>query len=158
MEGNGPSGGNPRETGYIFAAENPHALDRALCAFINMPESYVATVTDALERGLCSNNIEYLCDGKPEPITDYKFPDSKPLAFHSLMPKFVGRLFTPIPVIRPKDCIGCEKCAESCSPDAIEMQTNKAVIKYEKCIKCFCCHEMCPAKAIDIKRSRLLRW
>ncbi|MCL2068724.1 MAG: DUF362 domain-containing protein [Oscillospiraceae bacterium] len=170
MEGNGPSGGNPRGAGHIFAAENPHALDLALCAFINMPPEFVPTVKDAVERGLCPENaaaVEYLCDGRPSPITDYKFPDSMmPVGFYAQMPRFMQRpakfiserFFTPVPVIRPKDCIGCEKCAESCSPGAIDMHDRKAAIKYEKCIKCFCCHEMCPAKAIDIKRSKLLRW
>ena len=169
MEGDGPSGGTPRKTGQIFAAENPHALDLALCDFIGMPAQYVPTLSDAIQRGLCpgsADELEYAGSGRPLPVAGYKFPTSKPLAFCAFLPKFLqkpagilrDKVLTPYPVVRARDCTGCGKCAESCPPDAIRFDNRAAAIDYKNCIKCFCCHEMCPEKAIDIRRSRILRW
>jgi len=169
MEGDGPSGGTPRESGLIFAAENPHALDLALCDFIGMPAQHVPTLSDAIERGLCpadAGELAYLCDGRPEPARDYQFPKSMPVGMYANLPKFLWKparflsekVLAPYPSVRAKDCTGCGKCAESCSPDAIKFRERVAVIDYESCINCFCCHEMCPEKAIDIRRSRILRW
>ena len=168
MEGDGPSGGTPRETGQIFAAENPHALDLALCEFIGMPAQHVPTLSDAIQRGMCpesADNLKYVGDGCPPSVEGYKFPSSRPLAFHTFLPKFLqkpvgflsDKMLTPYPVVRPRSCTGCGKCAESCPPDAIRFHNRVAKIDYKECIKCFCCHEMCPEKAIDIRRSRIFK-
>lgn len=167
MEGNGPTGGHPRETGMTFAAVNPFALDLALCDFIGMNPGGVHTVADSIERGLCpadAKDIDYLGTDCPDRISDFIFPDSKPLGFQGSIPKFLikpaelltDKLLKPRPYIRRKDCIGCGKCEESCAPKAVMVKNKKAHIADTKCIYCFCCHEMCPVKAIDIKRFRIL--
>ena len=168
MEGDGPSGGLPRETGMTFAATNPYALDLALCDFIKMPPQQVYTVSAAIRQGLCPDNAKnliYLCDGRPTSIDNFLFPKSKPLGFYGHIPDiFQGiahvlheALFAPVPIVRKNKCVGCGKCAESCAPKAAVIINRKAHIDYSKCIKCFCCHEFCSYKAIDIKRMRFLQ-
>ena len=168
MEGDGPSGGTPRETGMTLASLNPHSLDLALCDFIAMPPEHVYTVNAAINRGLCpasAAELDYLNDGRPAQIEGFIFPNSKPLGFYGHVPaifrgpvKFLSEVaFAPVPVIRKGKCVGCGKCAESCAPKAAVILDRKAVIDYSKCIKCFCCHEFCAFKAIDIKRFRFKR-
>ena len=70
----------------------------------------------------------------------------------------VDKLLTSKPVIRKKDCFGCDKCVESCPAKTIRIVDRKANIDYSACIRCYCCHEMCPVRAIDIKRMKLFDW
>ncbi len=167
MEGDGPSGGAMRKVGITFAAENPYALDLALCRLMDMEEDAVPTIVAAKERGLCGSYGEDMAIvGDMEeisPIQDYQKPAGASVDFSNYVPRIfrglVRKLETiaaPKPVIRKKDCIGCGKCAESCPQKTIDIQSKKAHIDYKKCIKCFCCHEMCPVKAIDIKRNLIL--
>lgn len=165
MEGDGPSGGTPRNTGLILSAKNPYLLDLAICSLIGLNAENVPTVANSIKRGLCPKDIskfEFVGDSF-EFISDYKMPTVKGVDFMASVPKFLRKPLTPIantllsskPVIRKKHCIGCAKCAESCPAKTISIQDKIAVIEYKKCIKCYCCHEMCPVKAIDIKRFRL---
>lgn len=167
MEGDGPSGGTPRETGLILASKNPYNLDVALCKLIGLQTSEVPTVDNAIKRGLSVDNFNKLglLGDKIMPIKDYAMPASKSLDFTGHMPKFASVILKPFserflqskPIIRTKSCIGCGKCAEICPAKTIKIVSHKAVIHYDKCIKCFCCHEMCPPKAIDIKQFGLFK-
>lgn len=164
MEGDGPSGGTPRNVGLILAGENPFALDVALCNLVNIDTHKVPITKYSVERNLCSGkieDIEILGDTLPK-ITDFKMPSSTksilfeddiPKAFRSSFKWFSDVFIKPKPVIRTVDCVGCGKCAESCPAKTISIKSKKAIINYKKCIKCYCCHEMCPVKAIDFKRS-----
>ena len=152
MQGNGPTGGEPRFLGVTLAGKNPHAVDRAICEIIKMDPLYPSTLSAAIHRGLVPENlteINLLGDPiKSFMVDGFKKPDSKSPDFIAKMPKFarpfVSKLVTPKPVIKAKKCIGCSKCAESCPQKCIQMINKKAVISYDRCIKCYCCHEMCP--------------
>lgn len=159
MEGNGPTGGTPIELDTIIAGTNPHAVDLVACEMCSIDNLLVPTLTDAIDRGVCPDDIkkiEILDDGMPDQALKLKIPKSVSLDFVAGFPDFIKKpiqkLFTPHPVIKKKDCIGCGKCAESCPQHTIKIENRKAVINYDNCIKCFCCHEMCPRKAIEIKR------
>ncbi len=165
MEGDGPSGGSPRQTGYLFGATNPYALDCILSRFIGFEEDEIGTVRAAKARGLCQGGGEVSLCGDTEgfaPVEDFLHPHSKETDFSGNVPRFlrgtvsflVGKVAKPRPVIRHTDCIGCGKCAQSCPQHTIRIRGGKAHIQYGDCIRCFCCHEMCPVKAIDIKRFR----
>ena len=163
MEGNGPSGGNPRKLSVLLASRSPYAADVAACALIGLAPDQVAMLREAMNRGLCPSSAEELTiegdsiDSLMQP--DFQKAVSQGTDFLTRVPKvFRGpakALLTPKPHIRTKDCVGCGRCAESCPKHTIRIVDKKAVIAYSDCIKCYCCHEMCPVKAIDIRRFRL---
>lgn len=165
MEGNGPSGGQPRQVGALIAGVNPYCVDLVCAELIHMQAQEIPMMQAAIERNLCPDSVEQVTIlGEPLEsliVTDFLQPESKSNDFIARVPKLLrplaSRIATPVPKIRTKDCVGCGKCAESCPQHTIQIQAKKAVIRYNKCIKCFCCHEMCPAKAIDIKQFRLFR-
>lgn len=166
MEGDGPSAGELRQTGYTFAACDVHSLDVALSEYIQMPHETAFTVAKSVAGGLApaqAKALIYHNDGPPVALTDFTLPTSRPVDFMQRVPRifrrpatwFGDRFLTPKPVVQSADCIGCGKCEESCAPKAITMQNQRAVIQYSECIKCYCCHEMCPVQAIDIRRGLL---
>ena len=163
MEGNGPSGGSPRHTGMLIASKSPFLLDLFICKVISLSIQKVPTVSLAVRRGLCSEDLEdaAIIGDNYYTFTDFMLPQSKSVDFTMEVPKpfrpLVNRILRSRPVIRKRDCIGCGKCAESCPSKTIWIKNRKAMIGYEKCIRCFCCHEMCPEKAIDIRQFRLFR-
>ena len=166
MEGDGPSSGDLRETGLLLAADDPYQLDMVLSHIIGRDPETIATIRNAVKRGLCPADYGQISQiGNELPVfRDFKMPRSRTVDFQSNIPKpfrgiakpFIDRFFTPRPVIDEKICIGCGKCAESCPPHTISVVNRKAVIDRQNCIKCYCCHEMCPVHAISVKRSRIL--
>ncbi len=65
-EGNGPSGGEPRELGILGASSNVFALDRAILEILNVDPQIVPTVAASQRMGLC-----------PE-LADIHFPQLQP--------------------------------------------------------------------------------
>lgn len=167
MEGDGPSGGEIRETGLLLASHNPYHMDLALCKVIHVEPKEVLTIKIAMERGLSVKDfLELTLVGDFLPVfSDFKLPQSKSVDFLKWCPRWMQPILNPIakqvmvskPVIRKKQCIGCGKCAESCPAKIIDIVDKKAIIDYSKCIRCFCCHEMCPIKVIDIKRFAIFK-
>lgn len=164
MEGDGPTGGAPKETGLLLSSLSPYSLDVVLCDMIGLSYADVSTVTHAMERGLCPKNGADIpiIGGTLTRFSDFKMPKSKSIAFAEKIPSvfqpLVNKMLTSKPAIRKKDCVGCGKCAESCPAKTIRVIDKKAQINYKNCIRCFCCHEMCPIKAIDIRRFKLFDW
>lgn len=167
MEGDGPSGGSPRETKLTLASENPYDLDVVLCELIGANVNKVPTVKNAIKRSLSVDSIKKinLIGDEFVPIKDFQMPTAKQLDFVNNIPKCLRKIAKPIsekllaskPIIKKSKCIGCGKCAESCPANTIKIVDKKAIIRYDNCIKCFCCHEMCPPKAIEIKRFKLFK-
>jgi uncharacterized protein (DUF362 family)/Pyruvate/2-oxoacid:ferredoxin oxidoreductase delta subunit len=163
MEGNGPSGGQPRHVGALIGGTNPYNVDLVGARLMHMKPEEIYMMSSAIERGLCPSDVEGLTIlGEPLShfvVEDFLQPESKSNDFIDRVPKILrplaDKIATPRPKIRTKDCVGCGKCAESCPQHTIAIRNKKAVISYGSCIKCFCCHEMCPAKAIDIQRLGL---
>lgn len=164
-EGNGPSGGTPKQVGLTFASVNPHALDLVAADAIGLLPGDVITLEEAIRRGLCPKTpreVE-LCGESLEAIRvkNFQLAETKFADFTKFLPfslgKTVNKWASPRPQVQKAVCIGCGKCAESCPMKTIQVTEKKANIHYEKCIKCFCCQEMCPVKAIRIKRSAFFR-
>jgi uncharacterized protein (DUF362 family) len=78
-EGNGPSGGEPRELGILGASADVFVLDRVMVEILNIDPDLVPTVKAQAKLGFCSDlstiNFPYL---KPVDlqITDWRLPDA----------------------------------------------------------------------------------
>lgn len=166
MEGNGPTGGNPRKMGVLGASKSPYALDVCGAALIGLSPESILMLKEANLRGLGPISPEecQLVKEKVEALAqpDFRKAEASSTDFIDRLPKFLRpaakKIATPTPKIRRKECVGCGKCAESCPQHTISIQDGKAVIDYRKCIRCFCCHEMCPKHVIDIRRWSLLHF
>lgn len=175
MEGDGPAGGNPREVGILMASENMYQIDLALSHIMGLDPMRVPYLKAAQSRGKCGTSFNkedargdlYLL----EPIHDWKLPESYlgnasgETDFADFVPKIVRplvkkieRAVAPHPVVDPNLCIGCGKCKEICSKNAIIIKDKKAKIIKKDCIHCFCCHEVCPVKAIEVKKLKIFKF
>ena len=156
MEGNGPSGGEPRKIGCIIVSENPFALD-LLCAHIIGADKTVPMLENAKKRGYAPASIKEMeiIGDDPERfvIKDFRFPDTHKSNKLDFLPKFLQ----PHPEVNKKKCIGCGECARSCPQKVIKIENKKARIALKNCIRCYCCQELCKPGAIKIHRSLIYR-
>lgn len=165
MEGNGPTGGQRRETGVVLAAGNPFAADVCAASLVGIEPENVLMLRYGKERGLgpgSTEEIEVLGGSLSElAVSDFKRARAASTDFIDRLPGFLRpaakRIATPYPKIDRAACVGCGKCAESCPQHTIEVKNGKAEIGYKNCIRCFCCHEMCPKHVIDVRRLGLFR-
>jgi uncharacterized protein (DUF362 family) len=77
-EGNGPSGGEPRNLGVLAASDDVFALDQVLVDILNVSPQEVPTVAMALKIGLCGNldQIDFpLLHPNDLRVFDWKLPD-----------------------------------------------------------------------------------
>lgn len=155
MEGNGPSGGSPRNIGCLIVSENPYALD-AVAADIIGHTGEIPMIEEAKHRGLCPRSDDIVLRGdniEEFKVSDYRHSDAKRGRIFSILPPFLQ----PRPAIITGKCIGCGSCAESCPVHTISVKNGKAVIGRKQCIKCFCCQELCPIHAVEIKKNFLFK-
>ena len=78
-EGNGPSGGEPRELGILGASSDVFALDRAIVEILNVDPHTVPTLAAQFDRGFCSELSEIdFPYSKPADlvVSDWKLPDA----------------------------------------------------------------------------------
>ncbi|MBR5870960.1 MAG: DUF362 domain-containing protein [Clostridia bacterium] len=169
MEGNGPTGGDPRKIGCLLASRNPFCLDTVASAMLSC-EGEVPMITEACSRGYAPSHaadVRTSTDYTALVLSDFRAPDTarkSANALHWLPKLFGGKVFdwfAPRPVIRTSTCVGCGECERSCPVHTIEMITDKhgkkkATIHPDKCIRCFCCQELCPIHSVDIRKNPLL--
>ncbi len=78
-EGNGPSGGEPRELGVLAASADVFACDRALIEIVNVDPNIIPTITASQRLGLCPElaDIHFPLE-RPDAlkITNWKLPDN----------------------------------------------------------------------------------
>ena len=163
MEGQGPSGGNPREVGLILASESCPALDYVACSIIGFDPAGVPTVRKAAERGIGPTDlskIEILGEA-PDAVRVAGFEKPRTMLLARLPPsvmKTLGYFFGSRPAIDRERCISCGKCAESCPPKAIRYRKGETPsIRYHRCIRCYCCQELCPQGAVEVAYPWLRR-
>lgn len=94
-EGNGPSGGEPKELGVLGAAGNVFALDRAMVAVLGVDPLVVPTVAQSLRLGVCPDWPEItfpLLSPEDLRVTDWQLPaELMPIDFG--MPRVVQSTF-----------------------------------------------------------------
>lgn len=166
MEGNGPSGGTPKQVGVVLASTTPYHLDVVATNLIGINSKKVPTIQRCIERKLCKgdlSDIELLGNELNQlKIKDFIVPEIRSLdLLDGKLPKFmrdiINELMQPKPVFNKEICISCKKCLESCPPQVIKMINNKPSANLDECIRCFCCQELCPVNAIDIHRPLLMK-
>ncbi|MEJ2170639.1 MAG: DUF362 domain-containing protein [Desulfobacterales bacterium] len=156
MEGDGPSGGDPRDIGFIGASTDPYALDLAAASVITDKPQNLPTISRAIARGLgpCAGEVIEFPLRSPDSyfIPDFKFPKFNDNRAVSRLRN--STLLKPFPSFERKICIGCGECSRNCPASALKMVDRRPQLDISKCIRCFCCHEGCMYKAVRIKRSR----
>ena len=163
MEGDGPSGGTPRQVGAVIGSASPFALDIAVAKIMNIPPEAVPTIRQSAGRGLVSEP-EYAGEAiKAFIIRDFKMPRTAEInPFKRWLPSFlnnaIGNGFQPKVVFNADKCVGCGICCKNCPPHAIRMVDSRPAADLSKCIRCFCCHELCPENAVIIKKPRAERF
>ncbi|HWQ51436.1 MAG TPA: DUF362 domain-containing protein [Terriglobales bacterium] len=160
MEGDGPSGGSPRQVGLIIASENPFALDAVAVKAVGFTPDEALTVRKSMQMGVCPLQIETVGDEVTFPVVEnFKRSKSHDVTPTRSLPGFIrrpiDRMAQPRPVVMKDKCVGCGECAVGCPAKTIQIIDGKANIDRTKCIRCFCCQEMCRLKAIKIKKLRL---
>ncbi|MCL2775566.1 MAG: DUF362 domain-containing protein, partial [Oscillospiraceae bacterium] len=167
MEGNGPSGGTPRNVGLLLASDNVFALD-VINAKIMGIEKDLPTVKYSVSQGYCGNENEIEVIGEngikidDYIIKDMILPDGPGMISMTSSPMAQGLMnlfLNTKPYITDK-CVKCKICMENCPQKVIKQNESNKKIKitdYKKCIRCYCCSELCPHDAITIKKSFLIR-
>ncbi len=173
MEGNGPTGGDPRHVDVLMSGCNPFNLDIAGAEIIGAQE--VVMLLEGVSRGFCPPDAGGLTILSEERLSsfvvpDFKKPDTQRRGIGSSMlaklpTMFGGHLnswLQPRPVIDKKACVGCGECEKSCPRHTIEMRAisdgkRRAYIIDDKCIKCYCCQELCPIAAVKIKKNPIIK-
>jgi len=141
MEGNGPSAGTPKKTGYILISKNPAALDYVAAKIMGI-DPYKIWSTKLIMEGKKVKIIGQFENKK------YKMPFIRP----RYIPRFISNLiFGRKPAINKRKCKKCMICVKNCPVGAIDENLNFK----SNCIECFCCLELCPENAIYIKESKL---
>ena len=172
MEGNGPTGGDPRRLDCILSGVNPFNVDIAGTSLIDV--SGVIMLEEAKQRGLCEADAAALRVLSAETlgdfaVGDFKKPETARKGLHGssmfrILPKlFGGRLnawLQPKPAIG-KNCVGCGECVRSCPRQTISLTEKggrkRAEIAHDACIRCWCCQELCPFKAVKIRKNPIIR-
>ncbi len=168
MEGNGPTGGNPRMFNVVLTSLSPYCLDLAAEKILGF-EGTAPMVTLAKERGLCPKSVNELNlvgdDIDSLVISDVVAPDSQRKTILNQLPNLLGgkfaSFFSPKPYINHNKCVGCGECVRSCPMHTIELVEKngkkQAKINRNDCILCYCCQELCPLVAVDVKQNFLIR-
>ncbi|MFE4107295.1 DUF362 domain-containing protein [Almyronema epifaneia] len=78
-EGNGPSGGEPRDLGLLAASTDVFALDRAVVAVLNVNPQHIPTLVAAQQLGL-SSDLKAIAFPLLQPddlkVTDWQLPET----------------------------------------------------------------------------------
>ncbi|MGF7184385.1 uncharacterized protein (DUF362 family)/NAD-dependent dihydropyrimidine dehydrogenase PreA subunit [Desulfitispora alkaliphila] len=160
MEGEGPSGGKPKDLGVLIAGFNPFAVDAVAVKVAGIDPLSVPTVVRAKERKLpwSLEHVDLVGDNISFPVAKFEVPEIRREArfpFPTGINNFLEQYLSPKPVFSRDICSKCGHCVHSCPPKILKMGENNPELDIDKCIRCFCCQELCPEKAVEIKRSLL---
>ena len=155
MEGNGPSGGKPKDVGVLMGSKNAVALDTVMCRIMGVDPKTVHHLKLVHELGLgpVDINLINIIGSLPEP-GHFKLPQT--ISRFNILSRVVNKGFfrriarTKL-ALNTKKCKKCKICYEECPADAMQWSDEYPLIKEELCIRCLCCHELCPYTAWEFK-------
>ena len=162
MEGNGPSGGEPRKMELVMAGSDAVAIDAVISAILGLEPFDVLVTKEAHAKKLGEADLTKIeltgDDAEGFAAMDFKLPQTIAL---KLVPNALARGIASLvrfkPCINFNACKKCNLCKTTCPVAAITIGEKECFIDYKKCVSCFCCHEVCPYKAIYIKRNILTK-
>ncbi|HPP29590.1 MAG TPA: DUF362 domain-containing protein [bacterium] len=153
MEGDGPSAGKLKHTGYLIGSSDAVAADMVCCYLLGIKPADVPylKIYDALyglpELDITGDDLIPVKYFQISGIRRNRLLSSKAIKPFLL---FLARYFKALPVIDHAVCKKCYACREVCPVKAI---SENLKFNRKKCINCLCCFEVCPHKAISVKKS-----
>ncbi len=163
MEGDGPSGGVPKQVGALLASSDPFALDVVASSIAGFDPADVYTCSAATRRGLAPRAADDV------DVVGVGWRDVAPATFahpaHDLsgrMPRSLGRwlrrgiVSRPF-LARPSGCTSCRTCEHNCPVGAITLEDGRPRFDYDACIRCYCCQELCPSNALALRTPWVVR-
>ncbi|MBQ3528516.1 MAG: DUF362 domain-containing protein [Clostridia bacterium] len=164
MEGNGPTGGTPKNFGVLLSSRSPYSLD-CVCESILGFNGTVPMLNAARARNLAPQSVDTIdvIGETPESckVSELVLPDTQKFNILRSLPNLFGgkaaKFFEPKPQIDRNKCIGCGVCERSCPKHTITIKNRKAKINYSDCIRCYCCQELCPINSVKIKQNFIIK-
>jgi uncharacterized protein (DUF362 family)/Pyruvate/2-oxoacid:ferredoxin oxidoreductase delta subunit len=164
MEGPGPGGGIPVNTGVLLGSTNPLVLDIIASKIAGYDHMVVPTTRTAFFRKQWLSSEEDIIYDGPEldSIIRHDFKRIPVTGNSNIALQFVTKRIKPLrklerrPVFIHENCTGCLKCVKICPVEAIKSHPSKRnyiVLTDSKCIRCFCCSEVCTDNAVEIRRK-----
>ena len=137
MEGNGPTGGEPKELGVLISGINPFSVD-TVGAHIAGIDGVI--MLDEAKRRSFTKDAPELHVISDKPLDTYVSTD----------------------FVMPESAEKSGSCARSCPKQTIDFRNQRGGGRYARinrsgCIECYCCQELCPVKAVKIKKNPLFR-
>ena len=160
MEGNGPSGGEPRKIGCIMASTDLTALDATACRMVGINAENNPILNASVKRSygvIDPEQIETVgLDSAELTISDFKII-KETINILRILPlpgpaiEWLRQHWKAYPEIEADKCIKCMNCRDGCPLEPPAIDPDKAWhVDKSTCIKCYCCHEFCPVKAIKL--------
>jgi len=163
MEGDGPSGGDPRHIGLLLTSTDGVALDVVATTLVGMAPMSVPPIAAAARRGWTSarvKDIEVMGNRVDAvKVVDFRRPRTGGQQVRMIpasVPSWLTNQLLARPQAGPK-CTACGICVENCPMQAITIVQGRARTDLERCIRCYCCHELCPEDAVELHHSLLGR-
>ncbi|GHV53931.1 hypothetical protein FACS1894216_12890 [Synergistales bacterium] len=159
MEGDGPSHGKPRHTGWILAGRNALSIDWAAATIMCYDDPLkIPLIKAAVKRNIGPRDISEIdlvgADWSDLPSRGFKKSSSAMRILPTFIRGFAHRFISLTPRLIEKQCVKCGICARVCPVDAIKCDpASYPKIDASLCVKCLCCHEMCPAGAMTAHKN-----
>jgi uncharacterized protein (DUF362 family)/NAD-dependent dihydropyrimidine dehydrogenase PreA subunit len=167
MEGDGPSHGSPKKTGFVLAGRNALAVDFAAAAIMGYKNpAEIPLMAAAVERGIGPASKDEIdlagAEWEELPVPGFKKSSGLARLLPTFLRGFAHRLLSITPKLDEPRCVKCGICARVCPVDAIRCEAPGGekifpAIDRAKCVSCLCCHEMCPTGAMTAHKNLIAR-
>lgn len=163
MEGDGPSGGSPRQIGVLIAGTDGVAVDVVAASLVGAVPPSVPPIAAAVRRKISTGRVEDIeLSGAPVDavrVTGFR-RHSSGTQHARMLPSVIPRWITDQLLANPQAgdrCTACGVCVDNCAVRAIAIVDGRAHTDLGRCIHCFCCHELCPEDAVELHQPILAR-